>query len=121
MWGVACSPVNHYFATIGADKRVRIFSPSSQVAISAPFPYELFSIDWSADGQLIVVGDQNGTLYVLNAMKNNPLKVLSENKNSNISIQQNFRVFLQSLKISPDCERVAYAIAEDGDCKVHIY
>jgi WD40 repeat protein len=71
MWAVACHPLNQYFATVGADRRVRVWTSSAQVAVSAQFQYELFSIDWSSDGKLILVGDANGTIHVLNALGEN--------------------------------------------------
>ena len=67
VWGLAAHPTQQLFASAGADKTVRIWSPSKMETISAQLTHDPTALDWSWDGKLIAVGDRNGTCLLLDA------------------------------------------------------
>jgi len=67
LWGCAVHPKEQLFASCGADFTVRVWTVDKMVKCSAPFKTDLTAVDWSSDGQFLVVGDRNGYIYSVNA------------------------------------------------------
>ena len=67
LWGAACHPNQQRFATCGADRCIRVWSEVQQIAASAPFEDEVYSIDWSPCGSFLVVGDARGQVHSVDA------------------------------------------------------
>jgi echinoderm microtubule-associated protein-like 6 len=53
-------------ATCGADATVRIWKEKQMVRASPPFEHDLTAVDWSSDGNFLVVGDRNGSIHLVN-------------------------------------------------------
>ena len=68
VWGLAAHPTKQLFASAGADKTVRVWSPTKMDKISAQLTHDPTALDWSWDGKLIAVGDRSGTCLLLDAL-----------------------------------------------------
>lgn len=70
--------------------------------VSQPFEHDLTAVDWSANGQFLVVGDRNGFIHTVNVA--NLEKMASEK--SSLAGKKN--AWVEDLKISPDNKYVCF-------------
>lgn len=68
VWGLAVAPRSHLFATCGGDNTVRLWDVTTkkQLAInSTDIKQDARAMDWSTNGEYIVVVDVKGMVYLL--------------------------------------------------------
>jgi len=76
------------------------------------FENELYSLDWSVDGKVIIVGDSQGDIHSVSAHKSKePLKIIDTANSSNeYEVQKgpDHLSFVQDVKIASDSSYVAW-------------
>ena len=72
MWAESWSPDSQKFVTGGDDKTVRIYDANTyEMLHSCEFKDRIRGIDWEkSNGELIVVGDYRGRIYLLDTELN---------------------------------------------------
>jgi len=111
--GLACHPeaAIQYFATCGADRRVRIWNDERTLRVSEPFAADITSLDWSPTGQAIIVGDARGNVWCLDQ------RDLS--KASHVTLKVNKRETACCLvKVAPDSRLVACGVPNDSHVQI---
>lgn len=63
LWGLASCPTMELFATCGDDKSLRIWSNDAMLSASTMFGEECRALDWSKNGEFIIVASCSGKLY----------------------------------------------------------
>lgn len=72
------------------------------VIASEPFKSDLTAVDWSSDGNFLVVGDRNGYSHLLDA------QTLKVNGTSKSSLADKKNAWVEDIKISPNCQMYAF-------------
>ena len=81
---------------------MRLWGPTKQLAISAQLNHDPTALDWSPDGNLLAVGDRNGSCLLLDA---NTLAVLGTYKGK---FTGKPHAWIEDIKFSPDGRYIAY-------------
>lgn len=102
VWGLAVHPKSQKFASAGADKTVRLWSPSKMEAVSAQLTHDPTALDWNSAGDLIAVGDRNGTCLLLDAT------TLEVKSTYNGVFSKKKHTWVEDIKFSPDGQYIAY-------------
>lgn len=102
VWGLTAHPTEQKFASAGADKTVRVWSPTKMLAVSAQLTHDPTALDWSPDGSLIAVGDRNGFCMILDATT---LEVKGSHKGKFFGKKD---AWIEDMKFSPDGKYIAW-------------
>lgn len=112
LWGLAVNPITTKFATCGGDKTVRIWDANTKSMLnSETINEDARAIDWSSNGQLLVVGTVEGNLILFDMNLNELHRISSSFTSKN--------QWIEDLKISPDCNMIALG-AHGGASKIEI-
>jgi microtubule-associated protein-like 6 len=114
LWALSVNPIDPYLVVSGGgDKTLRIWDIKKNIQIKHLILDQDFrAVDWSSDGNFIVVGSMEGKIYFI------PYNTFSV-KYTYQSIFKTAKQWIQELKISPDSKYVAYG-AHGGVSKVEI-
>ena len=81
---------------------MRIWKEKQMVRTSAPFEHDLTAVDWSSDGNFLVVGDRNGSIHYVS------VQTLEKQSSANSALTGKKNAWVEDLKISPDNKFVCF-------------
>jgi WD40 repeat protein len=113
-------PTEQVFATCGADKTIRLWKENQMLQASAPtlFQHDLTAIDWASNGQFLVVGDRNCSIFTVDPKT---LTILATAKGGFADKPTQHREpWVEDLKVSPCCTMVAFG-SHGGVSPVEVY
>ena len=64
---------------------------------SKPFDHDLTAVDWSSNGNFLVVGDRNGCIHMVN------IKNMARADSAESPLKGKKNAWVEDLKISPNC------------------
>ena len=114
IFGLAAHPSNTKFVTIASDRTIRIWdggSHSKRMIHHDVLETVATAVDWSLNGENIVVGLENGSVLLLDENLNELYRLTSSFTDS--------RQLITVLKISPNNELIAFGATNSNDIEVH--